>query len=632
MYIRRLPLMLLCLVLLSGCASIGVNTVSMSGYVTQRRSDVLTTGEFSAVAKEVLLKVGTTVEDCAAAPGLCRQKLLDVEGIAGDQQLSALAEIALYEAIATAKNADKLRAIEAWLEAVRYAYAYLFYGEKRLGERVLEDRQIQVRDYYNFSVQQAIALLFDTGGQDHKTLKNSGSRTVGAWTVSLRLPEESAATQPPVSIIPASSLSFSGLRSMYRRDGFGAELVAVMPGAKQALSKHGQGNSDGKPQVFQEMPFPVVTVTMAVKGDSLAQVLASREVVIGIFDPYRSHALKIQDLNVTLSANFTAGYGLWLTQSDFSGQSLRTLLGMDNGIVRPTIYLMQPYDPKRRVIIMLHGLASSPEAWVNLANEVMGDENLRRHYQIWQVYYPTNLPIVVNHLMIRQAIEATFNHFDPGKTAVASRDVTLIGHSMGGVLARLMVSSLKNVAWEALLDQEEFSQKQKDILRDDLKPYFDFEALSSVNRVIFIAAPHRGAPFAAGGLGRFAAGLVSLPLAAIDRLGKTVARLQSPGAQKDAVPAVVVPNSIDNLSDKGRFVHLFGDIPIAQGVTYNSIIARENKNIPLLQSDDGVVPYVSSHLQGAESELIVNSSHSVQENPEAILEIRRILGLSASSD
>jgi pimeloyl-ACP methyl ester carboxylesterase len=65
---------------------------------------------------------------------------------------------------------------------------------------------------------------------------------------------------------------------------------------------------------------------------------------------------------------------------------------------------MQPYDPNRRTVIMLHGLASSPEAWINVANEVLGDETLRRRYQIWQVYYPTNAPLPINNLAIREAI------------------------------------------------------------------------------------------------------------------------------------------------------------------------------------------------------------------------------------
>ena len=42
-------------------------------------------------------------------------------------------------------------------------------------------------------------------------------------------------------------------------------------------------------------------------------------------------------------------------------------------------------------------------------------------------------------------------------------------------------------------------------------------------------------------------------------------------------------------------------------------------------STDGVVPYWSSHLEGAASEKIVPSGHGANENPEGIAEIRRIL-------
>ena len=62
---------------------------------------------------------------------------------------------------------------------------------------------------------------------------------------------------------------------------------------------------------------------------------------------------------------------------------------------------------------MLHGLASSPEAWVNVANEVLGDETLRQRFQVWQVYYPTNLPLAINQATIRHAITETLAHFDP---------------------------------------------------------------------------------------------------------------------------------------------------------------------------------------------------------------------------
>jgi hypothetical protein len=48
-------------------------------------------------------------------------------------------------------------------------------------------------------------------------------------------------------------------------------------------------------------------------------------------------------------------------------------------------------------------------------------------------------------------------------------------------------------------------------------------------------------------------------------------------------------------------------------------------------SSDGVVPYWSAHLDGAQSEKIVPSNHSTPLNPEAIAEVRRILHLHLKS-
>ncbi len=114
-------------------------------------------------------------------------------------------------------------------------------------------------------------------------------------------------------------------------------------------------------------------------------------------DPLMEDHLDLHGHRVPLASNFTAGYGLWLACSGFNEQSLRALLGRERGIERPHLYLLQPFDPQRRIIVMLHGLASSPEAWVNLANEIEGDEQLRRQFQVWLIHYPTNLPLVASH-------------------------------------------------------------------------------------------------------------------------------------------------------------------------------------------------------------------------------------------
>jgi hypothetical protein len=66
------------------------------------------------------------------------------------------------------------------------------------------------------------------------------------------------------------------------------------------------------------------------------------------------------------------------------------------------------------------------------------------------------------------------------------------------------------------------------------------------------------------------------------------------------------------------------------GIPYHSIIGdRGRGDTP--NSSDGVVPYWSSHLDGAASEKIVPSGHGSPLNPQAIAEVHRILELNAQS-
>lgn len=424
--------------------------------------------------------------------------------------------------------------------------------------------------------------------------------------------------QFPHELVPASTLTFQGLRSMYRRDGFGAELVAVT--ARRV------NDADTFKTPYSETPFPAVTVIMGFPGATLEQVMATREATLAAYDPYKRDTVALAGTTVPLAANFTSGYGLWLARSGFATQALRNVLGKEEGIEAPHVYLLQPYDPDRRTIIMLHGLASSPEAWINVANEVLGDETLRQHYQIWQVYYPTNTPLALNNRAIRDALSQTIVHFDPTGAAQASRDMVVIGHSMGGVLSRLLVSSSGTVLWDALRDHANLDEARLAQAHAEFDPVLSFDAFPGITRAVFIAAPHRGTPFAENTLSRWLSNLITLPATVVRQFAK-LNRLADTDGPPRPESSIRVPNGVDNLSEKDRFVRLTATMPISPAVRYHSIIANNTPGVALEDSGDGLVPYRSAHLDGAESEKIISFSHSVQETPQAILELRRILRL-----
>ena len=630
---RRPALWLLpaCLALLTGCAGVKVSSIQPSDYLSERRSDILTSGKLSAATRESLRVMGSEAKPCLADAATCRIELRSSPGLSDEQRLSALAELWSKEAMDQERTQPEV-AMAAWLEAARYAWAYLFFTERAPTARAFEDRQTQVRDYYNYAVQQAITGLFRYRVQLSEQLPAELDELQGdrlnwqRWQLTIDL---SGLRQPahrvmPEELLAASSLTFSGLRNIYRRDGFGAELVAVFPPPPEPMGPDPRwGQLQGPP--YQEALYPAITALLQFAGNNLAEVLNAQAVTVRLLDPYRQREVLLARNQVPLAGNFTSGYGLWLARSGFSTQALRSLIGLSNGIVRPQIYLMQPYDPNRRVVVMLHGLASSPEAWINVANEVLGDERLRSTYQIWQVYYPTNAPLALNNYAIREALQHTLQHFDPSGRAPASQNLTLVGHSMGGVLSRLMVSGTQGRILDAVSMELELSPKAQRQLRGQLAQYLEFEPLPQVSSAVFVAAPHRGTSFANHKVARWVANLITLPFSMVEQFADVTMAMANAAPRSGKQSLLRIPNSIDNLSDKDAFVRATADLPISNKVRYYSIIGTDNPKLPAEESSDGIVPYASAHLAGAESERVIPSGHSVQEQPQAIVEIRRIL-------
>jgi hypothetical protein len=151
-----------------------------------------------------------------------------------------------------------------------------------------------------------------------------------------------------------------------------------------------------------------------------------------------------------------------------------------------------------------------------------------------------------------------------------------------------------------------------------------------VKRVVFIATPHGGSYQALGFLGRLGSWFVNLPGRFV-KMNVELLTLQTKGLYMGTLGGI--PTSITNMTPGNPFIQNLASVPIADGVIAHSIIAVEGDG-PIEEGEDGVVKYASAHIEGVESEKVVHSGHSVQGNPEAIQEIKRILieharGLSA---
>jgi hypothetical protein len=193
---------------------------------------------------------------------------------------------------------------------------------------------------------------------------------------------------------------------------------------------------------------------------------------------------------------------------------------------------------------------------------------------------------------------------------------------MGGVIARLLVVDSGDALWDQFFGRVVTDEERSRFAV--LEPYLGLSPLPQVERTIFLAAPHRGAPMARDWRGRTASFVVRLPVSTAQTIG-SIANAVATDTPLRAEALRRRRSSITNLSDRDDYLRATADMPIALGVAYHSIIGRRDSAAALEASSDGVVPYASAHLGGAASELVVDSRHSVYDAPAAIAEVRRIL-------
>ncbi len=205
----------------------------------------------------------------------------------------------------------------------------------------------------------------------------------------------------------------------------------------------------------------------------------------------------------------------------------------------------------------------------------------------------------------------------------------MIGHSQGGLLAKMLVIDPGDRLWAGISRRPLASLKLTDASRALLRDVLFVKPLPYVQRVVFIATPQRGSYIAAFSFSQLIGRLVTLP-AAVGQVGQEI--LTGNGGNVLVDPTRTQLGSIYGMSPNSPFIKALAAVPVVPGVHVHSIIPVQTEG-PIAQGSDGVVRYASAHIDGVDSELVVRSGHSTQSNPATIAEVRRILLLQlAASD
>ena len=380
------------------------------------------------------------------------------------------------------------------------------------------------------------------------------------------------------------------------RAGIGAPIVAV----EREESKKARGKA---------APSRIYRTVSAI-----AQ-FHGRQCVLQFYDPLDSETASFLCRTVPLAADFTVPLAVMLQETDPGKHELWRVLNPEKYAYTARIERLQPYNPNKTVVLVIHGLKDSQATWTPMINKLRGDPMIRKHYQFWFYSYPSGYPFPYSAAILRAELDDVEKQFPKLKPMV------LMGHSMGGCISRLLLTDSGNQLWMKIFgrppDEVQLSPKTREYFRQELF----FRHRPEIGRVIFISSPLRGANMATGWIG-WLASLIIHESTQSSQASQEMLRVTS--TREEELKPKRRANSVDSLSPKSRFLLALNTIPMTPGVPYHTIIGdRGRGDSP--NSSDGVVPYWSSHMDGARTQTIVPSDHAAHQNPQAIEDVMRIL-------
>jgi pimeloyl-ACP methyl ester carboxylesterase len=565
----------------------------------------VTTGDPSLPTRNVLFELGL-FDPFAERPEAALADLHKAMVASGGDSdlLFALAELSFLHGD-SAKKRDYLMA------AVIYSYAFLFPEGTGVAPGRFDPRVRLAADLYNWALTTGFA---SEDGSEVALRGGTFALPFGQIEIAFDPATLRAGDRELYRLIPAAELRVEGFAMRYRWPGLGAPLAAS--------NRLIDASRPGRDMVAPRLQVPL---TALLRIPSARNSLVQGQPLKGTLEIYLAwdaESISIAGEQVPLESEPSAALALTFTGVPIIELETLGLLGRLSGVLkeRPPLVSTTPYRPGLIPVVFVHGTGSSIVRWAEMFNRLIADPEIRARFQFWFFQYDSGNPIALSSLRLREAVTAAVARLDPHGRDPALRQMVLIGHSQGGLLVKMQVVDTGDRLWNAVatkpLDELQLSDQSRDLFRRGLfvKP------MPEVARVIFVCTPHRGS-FVAGRrvLANLTRQLLTLPFA-LTGVAADVAR--NPGVAKTGF----VPTAVDNMSPGNPFILGLQAIPVVPSVRVNSIIAVEGDG-PFDQGDDGVVKYSAAHIEPVESELIVRSGHSVQGNPNAIEEVRRILQL-----
>ncbi len=539
------------------------------------------------------------------------------------EEVHALAEVSKLQADWHQQNGNFRQAKKLYAAAVLHSHKFLFDNELNLKRNAYDPQFRQICDIYNGSLEAIMRELCKSG-----QLQNGASIMIGDEDLGMLAKvhfEGRWEGQSFERFELVSDYKTEGLANQYHTYGLGVPLIAVLQ--KQA-----------SPSPAQKYYPPSLTLPMTAFCEIQPQMnfanaagKVQHTAVIRMFDPLERKTIQHLNRTIPLESDITTplAYHLKDPLLNQSVLATATLLNAQLADKIHGMYMLEPFDPNKIPVVMVHGLWSSPVTWTQMFNDLRAVPEIQNNYQFWFYSYATGKPFMISAEQMREDLANIRRDFDPNGTSQALNQMVLVGHSMGGLLSRMQVIDSGNEFWNLVgqgsIDDLQGNQQAIGRLRKTLF----FEANSAIKRIVTIATPHHGSEFASATARWLSQKIISLPELATDEILK----LAHENPDVLVRPQILTGTSIDSLAPTAPSFMALERIPPQSTTRFNTIAGKLKKK-PLLpwgessadSGGDGVVSCASAQCEFAESNVFVPEEHSsIHFHPQCILEVRRIL-------
>ncbi len=534
--------------------------------------------------------------------------LLPLLLLAGCSTYSKVREISRTQSLASTPEQKALVIRQDRLKALPLAQlgGYLDAADAARLKLAADPRDTRARADYNFAVARAVDLVGSGKLASWDRAVAVPSAVGGTRSLELEAPYKQLGLDPSkFTFTAADRYEFKGtaVKDHVLKDGLGAPVVVT-----------GKDIDYLKIDRFAQGKHIYYGLTAVVRFDG-------KKAVLSFLDPLDREDVRFGRATYPLAADFTSSIALGLAELEPRKRELLAFFDPQEFEDKARLSRLQPYDARKIPVVFVHGLSNSPATWAPTIGFLRGNAAIRRNYQFWFFAYPTGLPYPLAAAELRRQL-AQIRRQHPDQ-----KDAVVIGHSMGGMISRLLITDSGTKLWDAFFemapDKIPLSPEARKTLVDSLV----FKPVPKISRVIFAAASHRGSDHAVNFWGRLGSKIIGNPIAKGDVYAEAIpyARAAAPGKKRGRLP-----NSIDLLAPDNYFVTTVDSLPFKQGVPYHSVMGDRGKGgtlgrAPAPLSSDGIVPYWSSHMPGARSEKIVPSGHWLHLHPDGMAALKQLL-------